>query len=275
MAVIYRHLKPCGEVFYIGIGNSLKRAYNKSSRSNFWKKVVKKYGYEVQILTTGLTREEACEIEILLISYYGRIDLGLGTLVNLTDGGDKGTVGRVMSEEQKNNQRLITSRTFKGVPKSEEFKRKLSIARLGVKKSQEMIEKRSATRIAKNETIKKYICTETLRTWGTIDKCAEDIGTTRYMLASYIDSNKVERNTSTIMLYEDYLKYGVIPPLVKVNEKIISINIETKVIFNSLRSAAKSISIDHKTLKNKLIGKSKNDTPFMLLKDYEEQQKLV
>ena len=30
MAVIYKHLKPCGEVFYIGIGQEEKRAKSKS-----------------------------------------------------------------------------------------------------------------------------------------------------------------------------------------------------------------------------------------------------
>lgn len=36
----------------------------------------------------GLTRSEACEIEISLIAHYGRRDLGTGPLYNLTAGGD-------------------------------------------------------------------------------------------------------------------------------------------------------------------------------------------
>jgi hypothetical protein len=35
-----------------------------------------------------LTWEESCEKEIELIALYGRRDLGLGTLVNLTNGGE-------------------------------------------------------------------------------------------------------------------------------------------------------------------------------------------
>lgn len=88
---IYRHLKPCGEVFYIGIGKTKNyaRAYNKYHRSRWWKNVYKKYpNYEVQILTIGLSKEGAKELEIILIRYYGRKDLGTGTLVNLTDGGE-------------------------------------------------------------------------------------------------------------------------------------------------------------------------------------------
>ena len=56
--VIYRHLKPNGEVFYIGIGSE-KRAYQKNPRSDFWKRVVSIHGYEVQILKSDLTWEDA------------------------------------------------------------------------------------------------------------------------------------------------------------------------------------------------------------------------
>lgn len=85
---IYRHLKPCGEVFYIGIGKDLKRPYAEYGRNKYWHNIVNKYGHEVQILKCNLTREEACELEVLLISWYGRVHLGTGTLCNMTDGGD-------------------------------------------------------------------------------------------------------------------------------------------------------------------------------------------
>lgn len=102
---IYRHIKPNGEVFYIGIGKTVKRAYVSSKRSNYWKSVVEIYGYEVQILKQGLSWEEACELEKLLISWYGRKDLKKGTLCNMTNGGD-GASGVVQSEETKNRRRL-------------------------------------------------------------------------------------------------------------------------------------------------------------------------
>jgi hypothetical protein len=97
---IYRHLKPNGEVFYIGIGKDLKRAYNKHSRTKWWKKVVNKYGYEVQILKSGLSKEEACELEIILISWYGRKDLEQGLLINMTDGGE-GTLNKSLEVRKK------------------------------------------------------------------------------------------------------------------------------------------------------------------------------
>jgi hypothetical protein len=41
-----------------------------------------------QILKKNLFKADAVELEIILIAYYGRMDLGLGCLVNMTNGGD-------------------------------------------------------------------------------------------------------------------------------------------------------------------------------------------
>lgn len=88
MACIYRHLKPNGEVFYIGIGKSKNRAYSNQSRSKHWHNVVKKHGYEIQILKENLEWQDARFIERILIDWYGRKDKGLGTLINMTNGGE-------------------------------------------------------------------------------------------------------------------------------------------------------------------------------------------
>lgn len=97
---LYRHLKPNGEVFYIGIGKDLKRPYAECGRNKYWHKIVDKYGYEVQILKYNITREDACELEVLLISWYGRAHLGTGILCNMTDGGD-GTKNKSPETRQK------------------------------------------------------------------------------------------------------------------------------------------------------------------------------
>lgn len=136
--ILYRHLKPCGEVFYIGIGKTEKRAYSKHSRSKFWRDLVNKYDYEVQILKSDLSWEEACELEILLISYYGRRDLGTGSLVNLTNGGE-GSLGVIVSEETR--QKL--SEASKGFKHSEETKEICKMINLGRKRSDETKKKLS------------------------------------------------------------------------------------------------------------------------------------
>ena len=100
--LIYIHLKPNSEVFYVGISKNEKRPYDKFRRNKFWKSIVKKYpDYEVQILSKNLDINFAKELEINLIAYYGRRDLGTGTLVNLTSGGD-GVCDYVITEEHRN-----------------------------------------------------------------------------------------------------------------------------------------------------------------------------
>jgi hypothetical protein len=89
MAIVYQHRrKDTNQVFYVGIGKSEKRAYNKTKRYKQWKDFVKNHDYIVEITHRDVIWEEACSIEKYLISFYGRRDLGLGSLVNQTDGGD-------------------------------------------------------------------------------------------------------------------------------------------------------------------------------------------
>ena len=89
MAIVYRHRRLDNhEVFYIGIGRTEKRAYSKWNRNTYWKNIVSKHGYNVELLAKGLSWEDACELESFLIEEYGRKDLGTGQLVNMTDGGD-------------------------------------------------------------------------------------------------------------------------------------------------------------------------------------------
>lgn len=109
MYLLYLHRRKSDNiVFYIGIGNN-KRPYIKNTRSNFWKNEVKKHDYIIEIISNNLTWENAQEAEIQLISIYGRRDLNLGNLVNLTNGGD-GAIGKITSKETK----LKLSNSLKG-----------------------------------------------------------------------------------------------------------------------------------------------------------------
>ena len=93
MAIVYRHIRlDKNQPFYIGIGETEKRAYIKSNRNDYWKRIAKN-GYEVEILFDNLTWQMACEKEKEFISLYGRANNNTGILCNLTDGGD-GTIGR-------------------------------------------------------------------------------------------------------------------------------------------------------------------------------------
>lgn len=102
---LYRHIRlDIGEPFYIGIGtkryknSEYSRANIKSVRTNYWKNITNKTEYEVEILLESDDYEFIKQKEIEFIALYGRRDLGKGTLVNLTDGGD-GSIGYIPSED--------------------------------------------------------------------------------------------------------------------------------------------------------------------------------
>lgn len=141
MAVVYQHRRlDKNEVFYIGIGTTKERAYKKTNRNSHWKSIVKKSNYEIDILIDGCSWQDACEIEKGLIESYGRRDLGRGTLVNQTDGGE----GNTKLSPQKNaakgqkisNKKLgIPNLKLQGRSLTEEHKINLRLANLGKKYS--------------------------------------------------------------------------------------------------------------------------------------------
>jgi hypothetical protein len=101
MAVVYRHIRlDKNEVFYVGIGKNEARAYSLQNRNTHWKNITNKTDYRVDILFDDLTWDEACKKENEFIEIWGRKDLGKGTLVNLTDGGE-GKNGAKHSDETK------------------------------------------------------------------------------------------------------------------------------------------------------------------------------
>lgn len=83
-------------------------------------------------LIDNISNYEACENEKYLIKVIGRRDLGLGTLVNLTNGGE-GVVGYILNEED----RKKISNSKIGIPRSEETKKKISAILTGRKQSEE------------------------------------------------------------------------------------------------------------------------------------------
>lgn len=129
MAIVYIHKRVSdNQIFYIGIGEEYKRAYDKFSRNRWWTYYTKKYDYEVVITHKDIIWEEACIIEKYLISFYGRRDLKQGSLLNLTDGGE-GTLGRITSEEVK-KQRSIQ---LTGIKRSPESVKKAQITKVKIK----------------------------------------------------------------------------------------------------------------------------------------------
>ena len=162
----YAHSKPDGTIFYIGKGIG-RRAYSKN-RNDYWKRIVAKYGYEVQILAYWDTEEEALDHEVLLISCMKDMKI---ELCNLTDGGE-GATGYKHTNEHKtklkgNSYGASTwGMTFKGKKHSEESKAKMSYVRIGNKNkagttlSKESKAKISASNLGKPKFKKRVLTAE-------------------------------------------------------------------------------------------------------------------
>jgi hypothetical protein len=164
MSYVYIYLDPRktpAEPIYVGKGNGKRASFHKTRANNpiLKRKIAKMNGLGlepiVEIYQDNLSDQEALNLEIQLISKFGRIDLKTGTLCNLTEGGE-GSSGRIMSEETKK----LWSQQRKGKKQteaqyaancnriiSEETRKKQSEANKGRKLSPDVIAK-----IAKSNT---------------------------------------------------------------------------------------------------------------------------
>jgi hypothetical protein len=152
---LYRHIRLDNNIpFYIGIGTKNNRnhpnifseycrAYSKTDRCTFWKNIINKTNYRVEILLESNDYEFIKRKEIEFIALYGRRNLKLGPLVNLTNGGDGSNgyipseitrknhsirmTGRIQSEEEK----IKRNKSREGYNHSEETKKKISEAHKG------------------------------------------------------------------------------------------------------------------------------------------------
>jgi hypothetical protein len=93
---VYVDTKPNGEVFYVGKGTDHRATTIK--RNRWHEHVCKRHPDWTRERVFSGTERECFIKEKELISKYGRRDIGLGSLVNLTDGGE-GIAGAVLGAE--------------------------------------------------------------------------------------------------------------------------------------------------------------------------------
>ena len=128
MYYTYGHYKADSkELFYIGKGKG-NRAHERDSRSDFWRNIVNKHDYTVEIFADWPTEKEAFEHEKFLIECFRELTV----LCNLTNGGD-GCSGYVWTEEQKSKLKDRTPPML-GKSWSKEVKKKIGAAQKGRKR---------------------------------------------------------------------------------------------------------------------------------------------
>lgn len=118
---VYMYMKPDGTPFYVGKGKEGRHLFhlqeakkdnpkdNNKLKINTIRKILKQgLEPEIRFIDTNLDEDTAFELEEFLISEIGRVDLGTGTLTNLTNGGE-GCKGKIISNERKEQLRIQMS----------------------------------------------------------------------------------------------------------------------------------------------------------------------
>ena len=172
MAYLYRHIRlDKNEPFYIGIGKSdnglFKRSKQRTKRSQFWKNIASKTKYKIEIVMEDDSESFIKYKEKEFISLYGRLDLGTGTLVNLTDGGDGGVKWKPTKEQllKMSESRMSDKNGFFNKTHTEETKSKMRLNHYdckgknnsfyGKKHRQEVIDKLRAINTGKVKSLEQ------------------------------------------------------------------------------------------------------------------------
>ncbi len=152
---VYKDPSRANEPFYIGKGKDLryKRHLARTDRCEFVHRLqkMKRAGVLpiIEMLSTNLDDEMARLVEVEAISLFGRKDLGKGSLLNLTDGGDGVANPSYKNKEAWRNKISQTMRTNESITKQR-------AAQIEVSSRPEVKEKRraAALRLAKDPVVK-------------------------------------------------------------------------------------------------------------------------
>lgn len=123
--VVYCHRNKLNGKRYIGITKSIERRwaregaeyFNPSSPNSVFANAITKYGwdgFEHTVISSGLSREDACSLESMFIKLYKTNICRYGRMYgyNMTDGGDGGNGCRPSKETREKIRKTMTARGF-------------------------------------------------------------------------------------------------------------------------------------------------------------------
>jgi hypothetical protein len=224
---VYRHITIEGNlVFYVGIG-SRQRAFSKFSRSKAWRDFTSSHEYYVDIVAEGLEWKDACDLEVFLISIYGRSDKGAGILLNMSDGGE-GNNGYIPSEVNKKQHSVRMKGS--GNPN---FRKKMSDDQ-----KQKISKTRKENRIGVGENNPMFGKTGSMK--GRFGKDSPMFGKITSAKTSELIRNKLKGGNCYCA-------------------KLVLCT-ETGIFYDCIKDAAKSMCISYNSLKAMLSGRYKNVT---------------
>lgn len=219
--VVYVHTFPNGKR-YVGISRDVKRRFRNGKGYQHQKimySAIQKYGWknvETTILLERLTEGEAKQKEIETIALYRTTDRRYG--YNQTFGGE-GANGRVESEENKRRFGERMSKLHKGVPLSEEHKKKISDAMKGKPKTysedgRRRIIESNSTRVYSKETRKKMS--------RNTKMAMKEKNMSEYLSRKWQENKEQRKAKLRITMYD---RYGIIPQKYDLRDDVISLGL--------------------------------------------------
>lgn len=219
--VVYVHTFPNGKR-YVGISRDVKRRFRNGKGYQHQKimySAIQKYGWknvETTILFERLTEGEAKQKEIETIALYRTTDRRYG--YNQTFGGE-GANGRVESEENKRRFGERMSKLHKGVPLSEEHKKKISDAMKGKPKTysedgRRRIIESNSTRVYSKETRKKMS--------RNTKMAMKEKNMSEYLSRKWQENKEQRKAKLRITMYD---RYGIIPQKYDLRDDVISLGL--------------------------------------------------
>jgi hypothetical protein len=246
---------------------SKERAYSfgGNRRNKYWNNYVKKHGFPVvEIVHEVETRKEAVELEMKYINEYGRRCDATGQLVNITIGGDGGSLGMKQTEEHISkrshaNRGRTHTKQAKANFKAAQNRPEVLAKQAEIKKSKEWLDKQRAAKLGGKLTEQhKAKISIGLKGRVVTDEVKQKISA----------ANSGKKRTEQQKEYLSQIRRGkprsakAVVAAAESNKKIL-LNTQTGIFYNGMKEAAESLGTNLNTFRAKMAGHSRNNTPFV------------